>query len=110
MTPARPVRKGPKHLQPATRSWCESVANEYELEDHHWRLLMLAGEAWDRGEQAREGIAEHGLTYTDRFGSSKARPEVAVERDCKIVFARLLRELALDVDLPGESRPPEIGA
>ena len=97
--------KAPRHLNPATRKWWESVVAEYELEPHHVRLLTLAGESWDRGQQAREAIAKHGLTFVDRHGSPRARPEVGIERDSRIAFARLLRELGLDVQPPSESRP-----
>jgi phage terminase small subunit len=68
----------------------------FELDEHHLRLLTLACEAWDRAVQSRELIARHGLTYQDRFGCPKARPEVAIERDSRIAFARLLREIGLD--------------
>ena len=98
----------PKHLKPATRQWWASAAGTFELEEHHYRLLTLAAEAWDRGQQAREAIVKKGLTFDDRFGAPHARPEVAVERDSRIAFARLLRELALDIAAPGESRPPGI--
>lgn len=82
---------------------------EYELEDHHIRLLTLAGEAWDRGQQARTAIERHGLTYLDRFGAPRKRPEVSVEAESRIAFARLLRELDLDVDAPTpEVRPPAL--
>jgi phage terminase small subunit len=84
----------------------EGIVADYELEPHHFRLLTLLGETWDRGQQARRALRRHGITFVDRFGQPRARPEVAVERDCKVVFARLLRELALDVDAPAESRPP----
>jgi hypothetical protein len=85
------------------------VTSTWALDEHHVRLLQLAGEAWDRAEQAREALAEHGVTFLDRFGSPRARPEVAIERDARIAFARLLRELALDVESsPGDSRPPGI--
>src|SRR4051794_2172435 len=80
----------PDHLRPATRKWFASVVENYELEPHHLRLLQLAGEAWDRAEQAREALEEHGLTFTDRFDCPRARPEVAIERDSRIAFARLL--------------------
>jgi phage terminase small subunit len=100
------IPAAPAHLRPETRVWWRAVATSYELEDHHLRLLTLAAGAWDRCVQARTALKKHGITYTDRFGSPKARPEVAIERDAKIAFARLLRELALDVDPPEESRPP----
>src|SRR6266851_9852144 len=34
-------------------------------------ITWLAAESWDRASQAREAIAQHGLTYTDRFGSPR---------------------------------------
>jgi phage terminase small subunit len=101
--------KPPPHLRPATRDWFASVLANYELEPHHLRLLTLAAEAWDRCEQAREAIAEHGAVFNDRFGSPRARPEIAIERDSRIAFARLVRELSLDVEPPSEaSRPPAL--
>jgi phage terminase small subunit len=82
------------------------VVDRFELEEHHLKLLRLACEAWDRCQQAREALAEGGLTYLDRFEQPHARPEIAIERDNRIAFARLLREMALDVEPPAESRPP----
>lgn len=97
----------PTHLARPTQDWWKAVVEEYELEGHHLRLLQLAGEAWDRCEQARDALAANGLTFDDRFGAPHARPEVAIERDSRTAFARLIRELDLDVDPPAErSRPP----
>ena len=105
----KPAPKPPRHLRPATRRWFSTVVSLYELEEHHVRLLTLAAQAWDRCEQAREALAEHGLTCTDRYGTPKARPEVQIERDSRLAFARLLRELDLDADvMPEPSRPPAI--
>ena len=100
--------KAPEHLKPGTAEWFGNVIRDFDLEPHHVRLLTLAGEAWDRGQQAREAIEANGLTYIDRFNQPHARPEVAIERDSRIAFARLLRELCLDVEPPPESRPPAI--
>lgn len=99
----------PKHLQPATATWFESVLADYDLQDHHVRLLLLAAQAWDRAEDARLAIAEKGLTFDDRFDQPHARPEIAIERDSRIAFARLLRELCLDLEPPAERRPPSRG-
>ena len=99
----------PEHLKPATAAWFASVVSDYVLEPHHVRVLTLACEAWDRGQQAREAIEQHGLTFEDRFDQPRARPEVAIERDSRIAFARLVRELALDAGTPETPRPPRIG-
>ena len=96
--------KPPKHLRPRTRRWFAHVVEAYELEEHHLRLLQLAAAAWDRAEEAREAIGEHGMTYIDRFDCLRTRPEIAVERDSRLAFARLLRELALDIEPPPEPR------
>ena len=100
--------KPPPHLCAPTRHWWQAVIDGYELEPHHLRLLTLASEAWDQCVEAREAIAAHGLTFEDRFGQPRARPEVAIERDNRIAFARLVRELGLDVHEPEEPRPPAL--
>lgn len=89
-------RKAPEHLAESTRAWWRGVVAEYELEASHERSLTLAGEALDRGEQARRALEQFGTTYVDRFGQPRARPEVAIERDSRLAYARLLSALALD--------------
>lgn len=81
---------------------------EWQLDEHHRRLLTLAAEAWDRGQQAREVLDTAGLAYVNKRGEPRPRPEVAVERDSRIAFVRVLRELALDVEQPNASRAPAI--
>jgi P27 family predicted phage terminase small subunit len=102
-------KRAPGHLRPATKRWWLSVAQSWELEEHHVRLLTLACEAWDRGQQAREAIEKDGLTTPTREGGVKLSPLVRIEADCRLAFARLLRELDLDVDPPAEAkRPPTL--
>jgi P27 family predicted phage terminase small subunit len=97
--------KPPKHLRKATSEWWKEVVEEFDLDSHHVRLLTKACEAFDRSEQAREAILRHGLTFNDRFGAPRARPECAIERDSRLAFARLVREIGLDVSPPSDSRP-----
>ena len=33
--------KAPAHLRPDTRAWWQSVHQDYELEEHHSRLLTM---------------------------------------------------------------------
>lgn len=98
----------PKHLRPATRKWYAQICELFELETHHLRLLLLACESWDRVLQAREALAEHGLVFVDRFDCPRPRPEIAVERDNKLSFVRIMRELDLDCEPPLDVRPPRL--
>jgi P27 family predicted phage terminase small subunit len=99
----------PKHLALATKRWWLSVVTDYELEPHHTRLLTLAAEAWDRCQAARELIAEKGLLFETHLGEMRANPAVAIERDSRLAFARLLRELDLDISVPSSDvRPPRL--
>lgn len=101
--------KAPAHLAAATAAWWLEVVTAWELDAHHVRLLTLAAESFDRAVQAREILNRRGLTFKDRFGQPKPRPEIAVERDSRTAFARLLRELDLDVDGPRtEARQPTL--
>ena len=101
--------KAPAHLAPETRKWWLSVHNDYTLEPHHTRLLTLAGEAFDRSVQARELIAKDGLTVPTSDGGLKAHPAVGIERDARLAFARLVRELDLDAGAPADTpRPPSL--
>jgi phage terminase small subunit len=100
--------KAPTHLRKPTQVWWEGVNAEYALEPHHLKLLTLAAESWDRATLAREAITEHGLTYTDRFGSPRKRPEVSIAEGATIAFARLYRELDLSEDSAPDNRPPAL--
>ena len=102
--------EAPTYLAKPTRGWLEKIANEYELEEHHLRLLELAGRSWDRAEEAREYLSHQGIVFEDRYGQLKPNPAVNIERDSQLRFARLLRELNLDAEQPPETpRPPRTG-
>jgi phage terminase small subunit len=87
--------------------WWREVVRDFALEPHHLRLLQSACEAWDRMQQARQALADHGgLTFTDARGVIRSHPCVAHERDARIAFARVVRELDLDTGPPAEARRP----
>lgn len=96
--------KIPGHLRSETRRWLRKIHADFDLESHHHRILVKTAEAWDRSEQAREALAKEGLTVVDRYGTPKAHPCVAIERDSRNAFFRGLRELALDVETPEAPR------
>jgi P27 family predicted phage terminase small subunit len=100
-------RRAPSHLSPASRRWFESITDEWDLEPHGLRLLEAAASTWDRWNSARVLIDAEGITTVDRYGAAKAHPAIAIERDSRLAFARLVRELGLSEEAP-ESRPLRI--
>lgn len=98
----------PSHLSDESREWWDRLVQDYDFASGELRLLQSACEAWDRQQQARAALDEHGTTYTDRFDQPRARPEVGIERDCRLAFARLVRELNLDQATTEPGRPPRI--
>lgn len=97
----------PDHLSPDAAVWWRSVVSDFDLEPHHLRLLQSACEAWDRQQEARRSIADHGsLTFIKANGDIATHPAVGVEKDARIAFARLVRELDLDAGAPAEGRRP----
>lgn len=97
--------KTPKHLSAESKKLFKYIVESFELEEYHIHLLIMACEARDRGKQARKSIERHGLTTVDKYGQVKMRPEVQIERDSRISFARLIRELNLSEE-PDEKRIP----
>jgi P27 family predicted phage terminase small subunit len=100
----------PPHLSPSSAAWWTSTVEAYVLQPHHLRLLQLACESWDRCQAAREQLDRDGLTIASEKGGIRPHPCIAVERDNKIAFARLLRELDLDTEPPVPERiaPPPL--
>ena len=99
----------PKHLSSGAKKWWRSVTSDFSLDEHHIKLLTAAAELWDRGQEGRSAAERDGALVPDRFGVLKEHAGCKLERDSKVAFARLLRELALDHEAPSEeyTRPPQ---
>src|ERR1035437_8262164 len=103
----RAIPTPPKHLSLAMRRWWVEILEAFELDTHHLKLLETACGEWDRAQQARAELeANGGPTFLDRFGQTKEHPAAHIENQALILFARLVRELGLDLESPTAPRPP----
>jgi len=100
-TSAPAAQQPPKHLSRETKAWWKMIVDSYELEDHQYKILLMACETLDRREPARALLRKYGLTFTDDRGMVKQRPEICIERDSAAAFLRALRALKLE----GEEQP-----
>lgn len=98
--------KPPKSLGRDGRAFWSKIVGGYELGEHHFRLLEQACQCLDRMASARAEVAKSGEFYTDRWLQPKEHPALVAERNQKVLFARLMRELCLDGVEPVENRPP----
>jgi phage terminase small subunit len=96
--------QAPSHLRQETQAWWTHVHTNWRLEQHHSRLLTMACTAWDRAEAAREVLVKDGMVIGGRKAAVRPHPCIAIERDCRIAFARLVAQLNLDGD-PSEIDP-----
>jgi len=100
------IPKPPKHLGKHGRDFWRGVLSDYDFTDtHEFSILTEASGCLDRIAEARAEIANAGSYFTERWGQPKQHPAHSVERDNRTLFARLVRELNLDIT-PPETRPP----
>ena len=103
MTKLSKLPEPPVHLSDDSSVFWYQVVETFDLEPHQLNLLRLACEALDSAEEARQIIAESGATYFDRWDCPRPRPEVAIQRESRHAFGRLMKQLNLDC-------PPPYGA
>jgi phage terminase small subunit len=84
-----------QHLRPSTRQWIEEIQAVYVVPSANLRLLILAGEALDIAEQARQQIAEQGLAVTNSHGTVRTNPLLRVAHSAAIRFAQLTKAAGL---------------
>jgi hypothetical protein len=86
----------PRYLSKRMKTFWASILATRKLQPHEAAILLEACVSFDRAEAARK-VLQKGLTYTDRFGAPRPRPEIAVERESRLVFAKLIKQLDLHV-------------
>lgn len=96
----------PKDLSRESAQWWRSVVESYELQPHHVHLVTMAARCLDRAASARKALLKGGMTHRDGHGVLRPAPEITIEKNSMITFARLLRELRLDDVEEDEPRVP----
>ncbi|MEW6659171.1 MAG: P27 family phage terminase small subunit [Thermodesulfobacteriota bacterium] len=96
----------PKHLSKAAKELWADLVEDYDFESHQFELLRLLCESLDRLEACRKQLKKDGCFLKNRFGETKPHPALREEREHKVLFARLARELNLDLEIPDSPRKP----
>src|SRR5687768_6613626 len=80
----------PDHLSPEMQEFWQTVFQRQRLQVFQVHMLQTACEAFDRAEAARKIIERDGMTFTDRFGQPRARPEANIEAVSRAQFQKLV--------------------
>jgi phage terminase small subunit len=88
----------PEDFGPAGRRLWEAVTKVFVLDPHTLATLESACRELDRAHAAEQALARAGEYLTDRYGSPKQHPAVAVARSSRLAAARLVQAL----DLPAK--------
>lgn len=100
-----PSLKPPQYLSPAAKRLWRRITTDYEIDEAAGMVLESTLAAYDRREETRVQLANHGAVQTDRFGQQKPSPWVAIERDSGLALLRGFRALGLDL-----ARADQVGA
>lgn len=96
----------PKGLSREMLTWWKELNETYVLEDYQLHLLRLAVFAYDRSIQAKKALDDNGLYYLDKYDCPHPRPEAAIEKQSRLDFARIIRQLGFgEDDTPPGRRP-----
>jgi hypothetical protein len=100
------VKKAPPGLQhPGRRFWKQVTGERDFTEGHDLARLFMAARCLDEIADDETTVQAEGRYVEDRFGQKKEHPAAAAIRANKMVFIKIIRELALDLTVP-EARPP----
>ena len=99
--------KIPSDLKKDGKAFWTKAHNEIELENSHDLVrLHHAAQCLDRIAEAQRMLKKEGLYVKDRWEQSREHPAQKTERDNKVLFCRIIRELGLDLVTGPDTRIP----
>jgi hypothetical protein len=101
------IKRTPTGLKYMGRKFWKETLGSFELSDlHDLEMLKMAGACLDRMKENSKTIEDEGRFFDDRFGQPKPHPAAKEIKDDSALFARLCREMGLDIEPVSENRIP----
>ncbi len=98
----------PKGLKAHGKTFWNKTLCAFVLEDEHdLERLKQACSCLDQLAECEKVLSKEGMFIEDRFRQRREHPALKASRDLKVVFCRIVRELALDIE-PAATRPPRL--
>ena len=97
----------PDELKTAGRAFWSKAMKENDLTAAHDETrLLMACKCLDECAAIEAQIEADGRFVRNRYNSLIEHPGLKGLRDFRTLFVRIIREMGLDLEPPGESRPP----
>lgn len=101
------IPKAPNGLKAAGKKFWKKAHSERVFDEaHDLERLCMAAKCLDDLAEAEKRVKEDGMFTKNRYGNVIEHPGVKMIRDTRLLFVKIIRELALDIIDPGDSRPP----
>jgi hypothetical protein len=99
--------KAPTGLRgPGRRFWKAATRERVFSESHDLARLLIGARTLDEIAADEATLATEGRFTVDRWGRRVAHPALKSLQENRALFLRVIRELALDLVAPEDSRPP----
>ena len=97
----------PRHLSKKSKKLWREIFEGWIIDSSHEPLLEICCQSYDRIQEARREIEEHGVVLLSPTGNQKANPALRIEHDATNRFLQAWRQLGLDAEPPKDvGRPP----
>jgi hypothetical protein len=101
------MKNSPDELKAAGRAFWLKATQENNLDSAHDKeRLLMACKCLDECAAIEAQIEADGRFVRNRYNSLIEHPGLKGLRDFRTLFVRIIREMGLDLEPPGESRPP----
>jgi hypothetical protein len=91
---------------PGRRFWKAATKERIFSEAHDLARLAIAARTLDEIAADQETVKAEGRYTRDRWGRAVAHPALKALQENRALFLRVVRELALDIVVPEDPRPP----
>ena len=101
------MKDSPDELKAAGRAFWSKAMQENDLDSAHDKeRLLMAAKILDEIAAVEKQVQADGMFVKNRYGATIEHVGMKSIRDLRTLFVKIVREMALDLEPLGESRPP----
>ena len=101
------MKRAPNNISKQAHKLWREMDDYFQLEPHHYTLMELACNTYDRILEAREAVEKYGSFYQTESGFIRSNPAILAEHNAVNRFAKIWKDLGFGLEPPKDvGRPP----